>query len=68
MAAKFYALGKAKALGLTEITVFPKKQKKNLFLSFTAGKLLTDSWSFESTGHQVDKTDRSKGEMRNEIK
>lgn len=28
MAAKFYALGKAKALGLTEITVFPKKEKK----------------------------------------
>lgn len=30
MAAKFYALGKAKALGLTEITVFPKKEKKKL--------------------------------------
>lgn len=34
MAAKFYALGKAKALGLTEITVFPKKEKKKKLVPF----------------------------------
>jgi len=37
-------------------------------LAFIAGELSTDTWSLESTGHPVDKTDRAKGEMRYEIK
>lgn len=46
--------------------IFLKKKKQSLAL--IAGKLTTDTWSFESTGHQVDKTDRGKGETRYEIK
>lgn len=65
MAAKLDALGKTKAMGLTKITAFPQNQSS---LAFIAGKLPTDTWSFESTGHQVDETDRGKGEMRYEIK
>lgn len=65
MSAKLDALGKAKAMGLTKITAFPQKKSS---LAFIAGKLPIDTWSFESTGHQVDKTDKGKGETRYEIK